>query len=381
MGIETAILGTAALGAAGSFFGAREQADASSDAARAQADAANRQIDLQSDIYSDQRQLFAPFYSAGLQGLYGSGGVLDLLGHSQPSGQLPNAFAAVGESYGLPPTPQQQREAAAQAQTNQWSNYLTANPDVMRHYTTENVAVSPHLLRGGGRGSDTDGDGRISPEEWAAYHYNTVGRGEGRSFGEPAPAPTPQPVNAFDVVDTGGGRLQPGTGPQTALPSDGTPTEGSMTATLRQTPGYEWLVDESRRAIENSAAARGELLSGAAVNAVNERTLGLADQTYQRSLDNAFRLSGIGTNGVAGIQNAGTNYGIGAGNAFGQIGQAQANGAIGGANAFNSGLAGVTGSIAGGLGTWAGMQGGGTQQNTLSPAQRAQRDSWGSNWS
>lgn len=354
-----AIAGAAGLGSLGSIFSARESSDAASDAARAQTQAANRQIDLYEDIYADQRQLNEPFYQAGLQGLYGNNGVMNLMGFTQPggttsapavTGQPANAFANYASgSYGA--------QTPAQQQTNQWQSYLDANPDVMRHYTSENVAVSPHLLRGGGRGSDTDGDGRISPEEWAAYHYNTVGRGEGRGFGETAPAPTPQPANAFDVVDTGGGRLQPGTGPQTALPSDGTPTEGSMTATLRQTPGYEFLVDESRRAIENSAAARGELLSGAAVNAVNERTLGLADQTYQRTLDNAFNLTNIGRGAATNNQSAGNYFASGAGNAFQNIGNAQANNSINQANAFGQGLQGVSDSILGGVGLYGGSQG------------------------
>lgn len=63
--------------------------------------------------------------------------------------------------------------------------YLDRYPDLMQHYQSQNIASSPHLLGGGGAGTDGDGNGQISPLEWAQYHYNTTGVNEGRNWGAP----------------------------------------------------------------------------------------------------------------------------------------------------------------------------------------------------
>ena len=103
MGIETAIIGSAILGAAGSAYGAKKSSDAAKTAAAAQTDAAEKQVDLSREIYYDQRGLQQPYYQAGLQGMYGDSGLMNLLGHTTPGGttQAPanqNVFAS--GSYG-----------------------------------------------------------------------------------------------------------------------------------------------------------------------------------------------------------------------------------------------------------------------------------------
>lgn len=380
MGIETAIIGTTALGAAGSIWGASEQRDAASDAARQQSEAANRALDFQEDVYADQRQLFRPYYTAGLQGLYGQNGAMALLGHTGSAGGTPvtsgggaapaNVFAEYASgSYGAL-SPMQQREQAAQQNTNQYQAYLDANPDLMAHYSQNNIANSPHLLGGGGRGADLDGNGVISPAEFGQYHYETHGRNEGRALPEvqnafaQTPAPSGGSGSAGGAIALGNGaygqtndqasQILPASDPAPAATTE--PTEGPMTQTLRQTPGYQFLLDESRRAIEGSAASRGELLSGAAVNALNERTLGLADQTYQSSVNNNLQLANLGMGSAAQISNAGTNFENAASNAFNQIGNANANASISRANAFNSALNGVTDAAGWGLGSYFGSR-------------------------
>lgn len=357
-----------AVAAVGSLIGANEADDAANDAERAQTAAANRALDIQEDQYADQRQLFMPYWGAGMAGLYGSGGVLDLLGHSQPGGAPQNAFSQGGGGFQAPLSPQQQRDAEAQAHTNQYQAYLDANPDLMQHYTSANIAMSPHLLGGGGRGADKDGDGRISPIEFGEYHYTNHGRAEGREL------PSAQPQNAFAgggttpniVPDGNGGYRQGGdqnplavAGPATTQPVGKEVDSGvsPQTAALRQSPGYQFLLDESARGIENSFASRGKLLSGAAMDALNTRTLGLADQTYQSSLNNQFQLANLGMGAAAQTSNAGSNYANAASNAFTQIGNAQANGAYGRSNAFNNGLQGASDAIFGGLGIYGSQQG------------------------
>lgn len=339
---------------AGSLIGGKKQSDAAKRAAEAQERAAQQQLALQREIYQDQRQLQQPYYQLGLQGMYGPTGLSNLLGITTPAGysgvqyQEPratngptNAFDAYASgSYGM--------QSPAQQNSNKWQGYLDANPDLMDHYSNNNIANSPHLLGGGGKGADLDGDGTISPTEFGQYHYNTHGRSEGRQLvSTPAPtAPTPaQPTAVAPPAPT-----QPIKQDPLAPEAPAAPQEGPMTQTLRQTPGYMFLQDETRRMREGSAAARGELLSGGAIAEADRQVMGLADQTYQQSVNNNFQLANLGMGAAAQIGNAGNYFANGAGNAFGAIGNAQAGGAIGRANAFNAGLQGVTDAFSFGLG-------------------------------
>ena len=94
-GPTTAIVGSAILGAGTSLMGASKQSKAAKQATQAQTQAAQQQQNLSREIYYDQRGLFQPYYQAGLQGLYGQGGVMDLMGmgpygpQAQPSGMRP----------------------------------------------------------------------------------------------------------------------------------------------------------------------------------------------------------------------------------------------------------------------------------------------------
>ena len=354
MGVVSAIVGSAVLGGAASLYGANKQSKAASQAAQAQTDAARRQEELSREIYYDQRGLQQPFLQAGLQGLYGPSGIMNLLGMSQPSqgpqvasGGTPanqNAFAQYASgTYGTAPIGQ----PAPQSGPN-WQGYLDANPDVAAYYRNNPQALAQF-------GGDIN--------KAAEYHYNTFGRSEGRQLPQfqPQAAASPQPVGSPQLVNTGGGAMQQGgeaqpmvqAGP--ATPAQ--PTEGPMTQTLRQTPGYQFLQDENTRALENSFAARGKLLSGSAMKALQERSMGLADQTYQQSVNNAFNLTNIGMGSAAQIQGAGNNYGAMAGNAFANMGNAAANKAYGKADAWNAGAQGIYNSAMGGLGAYGSYRG------------------------
>lgn len=364
------IAAAAGIGALGSIFSANEQSDAASDAARAQTQAANNQIDLYRDIYEDQRNLQQPYYQAGLQAMYGSNGLMNLLGYTQPSGSAPqqsgaqpqggqpqNAFSQYASgSYGAT-SPQ----AAAQQESDQFMGYVQGNDDLLSAFNN----LTPKDIRDiASTQYDADGDGRISMSEYGNFQYDRYGASEGRQL------PSAQPQNAFAstpapniVADGNGGYRQGGEGSQLAqiapatTDTGGTQPIGSMTETLRQTPGYQFLQDESARAVENSFASRGELLSGAAVDALNTRTLGLADNTYQQSVNNQFNLANLGMGSAAQITSAGNNFANATGSAYGSIGNAQAANAYGQANAFSNGLQGVSDSVMGGLGAYGAYSG------------------------
>lgn len=370
--ISMVIGGSALLGGVGSIVGANKASKAADKAADAQSQAAQQQVDLSREIYYDQRGLQQPFYQAGLQGLYGSSGIMNLLGMGtaqaqgptagapQP-GTTPNAFAQYASgTYGQAPIGQ----AAPQSGPN-WQAYLDANPDVAQWAVT--ASRQPHFTKGAGKAADTNRDGNLTPQEMAAYHYQQYGQGEGRQLPQFQPQQASQPSAGGSgvpgTVGVGGGAMQQGgssqpmvqAGPSTA--TSAVPSEGPMTQTLRQTPGYQFLLDENTRALENSFASRGKLLSGSAMKALQDRSMGIADQTYGATVDRAFQLANIGQGGAAQITSAGNNYAANAGNAFANMGAASANAAYNKANAFNSGLQGVYNSAMGGLGAYGSYRG------------------------
>jgi len=123
-------------------------------------------------------------------------------------------------------------------------------------------------------------------------------------------------------------------------------------ATLEQTPGYQFTKTQGLKAVQNSAAARGLGVSGAALKGAATFATGLADQTYQTQFNleninrsNAFNrlkalidtgagaAAGTGTaglitgQGVAGSQMAAGNAAAAGYNAYGAAGSGIGNAA------------------------------------------------------
>lgn len=153
----------------------------------------------------------------------------------------------------------------------------------------------------------------------------------------------------------------------TGLDAGGDPMTAPLTkpitmdqATLEQTPGYQFNLTQGLKAVQNSAAARGLGVSGAALKGAATYATGLADSTYQNQFNNAVtnqtntynRLQGLATLGEsAGAQTGalGTQTASNIGNALIGSGNAQAAAGIGGANAISAGLSGGANSISQGL--------------------------------
>lgn len=68
---------------------------------------------------------------------------------------------------------------------------------------------------------------------------------------------------------------------------------------FRADPGYQFAFDEGQRAIQGSAAARGGLLSGGALRALQRTGQGMADQQYGSYLDRFGYLANMGQNSAA----------------------------------------------------------------------------------
>lgn len=104
---------------------------------------------------------------------------------------------------------------------------------------------------------------------------------------------------------------------------------------FQATPGYQFALDQGIGAIDASAASRGNLLSGATLQDLQEYGTGLANQEYGTYLDRLYGQANLGQASVAGTAAAGQNFATGTSNALANIGNAQAAGAVGVGNAVS----------------------------------------------
>lgn len=107
---------------------------------------------------------------------------------------------------------------------------------------------------------------------------------------------------------------------------------------FQETPGYQFQFDEGQRSAESSAAARGGLVSGATLQALQARGQGLANQEYNTYLNRLSGMTNSGQNAVFGQVGANTSSAGYIQNALAGRGNAQAAGYVGAANAVNSGI-------------------------------------------
>ncbi len=120
-------------------------------------------------------------------------------------------------------------------------------------------------------------------------------------------------------------------------------TGGTEYGGFTKTPGYDFRMNQGREAIEASAAARGGLYSGAAMQDALKFGQDYATSEYNNYLN---RLAGRADTGMSAAGMSGQASQVAAGNmsnALGNIGNAQAAGTTGGANAFTGGLQNLAG--------------------------------------
>ena len=118
----------------------------------------------------------------------------------------------------------------------------------------------------------------------------------------------------------------------------GTPYQG-----YQKTPGYDYRLQQGIDSIESGAAARGGLYSGATMQALQENGQNFATNEYNNYINRLASGASAGQS-AAGMQAAaGQNYASGASNALGNIGNAQAAGAIGVGNALQGGISNIIG--------------------------------------
>ena len=126
--------------------------------------------------------------------------------------------------------------------------------------------------------------------------------------------------------------------------------------TLQNTPGYQFELSQGLQATQNSAAARGLGVSGAAMKGAASYATGLADSNWQNvwnqmqgqfqdrlsSNQNTYNmLSGVSQQGLSAasaLAGVGSQTGQAIGNSLQSLGQSQSAGTIGSANALSGAL-------------------------------------------
>lgn len=107
---------------------------------------------------------------------------------------------------------------------------------------------------------------------------------------------------------------------------------------FQTTPGYDFRMQQGVNALEGSAAASGGLYSGRTMKALQDYGQGTASQEYGNYMNRLSGLAGSGQSAAGQQATAAGNLGQSVGAAYGDIGNAQAAGAIGQANAWSGGI-------------------------------------------
>jgi len=120
-------------------------------------------------------------------------------------------------------------------------------------------------------------------------------------------------------------------------------------ATLRNTPGYQFALQQGLQATQSGYASHGLALSGSAIKGAQNYAEGLASTNYQNILGNYYNALQLGENAAAQTGALGTQSAANQGQAITQAGAASAAGTVGAANAtiggINSTVSGLTNAL------------------------------------
>lgn len=119
------------------------------------------------------------------------------------------------------------------------------------------------------------------------------------------------------------------------LGANGPDAAATARTQFQTSPGYEFALGEGRRAVEGGAAARGGLLSGGTLKALDTYGRGMADRESGSYLDRFLGLTSIGQNAAAMTGNLGAQSARDQGGYLLDAGAAEAGGYLGKANAFS----------------------------------------------
>jgi hypothetical protein len=264
---------------------------------KAQQDAANQTTALQKQIYMDQRGLAAPGYMTG--------------------GAASNKLAAL---FGIAPQDYQAAYGgggggAVNGQSDQWSSYLASNPDVM-DYWKSNAKLREMYP---------------NANDFASYHYANFGQQEGRQL--PTPEKANMPVGDAQMAGQSGGAMGGASNPLAEF-------YNSPYAKLATT-----ISDGQFDQIKGNLGAAGKSISGAAEGRYAKT---LAGNTYGAFGDYTNRLAdlaGMNQNSSQLAAQAGSNYGVNAGNSMMKAGDARANALSSAYKGYGTGISDAIGGV------------------------------------
>lgn len=121
----------------------------------------------------------------------------------------------------------------------------------------------------------------------------------------------------------GGSALTKLSGMYGLSPQGGSGVEGAYGG-YQQSPGYQFQRDEGVKAIERSAASRGQLASGASQKAIARYVTGLADSDYGQYVNQLNTLAGFGQSATAGTVASGQGAAANIANLYQDSGNARA---------------------------------------------------------
>lgn len=286
--------GIASLG--GAYLSGRS-ADRAGDQAAA---GSQQQIDLARDIYNDQRNLNMPAYNAGnvARDQY-----MRMLGLSVPAAAAPGGVGQVGGGVG---------QAASQSWFGDNNRVPTVNA---QRYAT-------------------DAAYKRAWDEVAANHQRNYGKGYTSQSDRSALQAHMQELY---------GKYAPAAAATPGAPATGAPQSlSAIYDQWRNTPGYQFGLQEGNRSIEASAAARGGLNSGATLKALQKYGRDYADQQgYRPYMNDLSNLFGGAQQAVGNIGNAGQSYGSQAGSAYQNAANARAQSTYNQGQAWQDGINGA----------------------------------------
>lgn len=111
---------------------------------------------------------------------------------------------------------------------------------------------------------------------------------------------------------------------------------------MSQDPGYQFRLDQGNKQINAGAAARGMANSGRTMKELTRYGSDFASNEYGNAYNRLASMAGMGQTAVNQMGQYGQTYGQQAGQNYGSIGNAQAAGSIGQANAVSSGIGNIT---------------------------------------
>lgn len=267
----------------GSLLGGLMGKNAAEDAAEAQQAAAMMQAQMQREIYDETTARFNPFYEGGL-----------------------DADRAMAFELGLAPRPS---------------------------FGGQTLTVETVPGTAGATGAPMNNGMLFGPAmQGVVGNSRTLGNRsrDGSYFGPDPQTETPTQYRVGDKMF--------GSFAEAQAYADANSTAGTEYRGFKATPSYDFRRSEGLNAIDNSAASRGGLFSGATMKAAQQFGDGLAASEYTNFLNRLTQRAGQGQAAAGNMANAGANYASGAGAALGNFGNAGAAGAIGGANALMGGI-------------------------------------------